>query len=486
MKRHRLICFLFAVWITGCTLLVSCQSAGNAEQTPVSETAAETDNGKENEPFLLPDVTFDGYEFRVLARPQADAQTIWIADLFAEPSDGTRVGIAVNRRNAWVCDQLDCKLTYSLTSDSNMETDALIVLSSGEDAYDLLMPHGRSIMTYANEGYLLDWERDLPYCDLDRPWWDQKARETFSINHKLYVMNGDISYLSIGYTFAMFFNKDLMDGLGIEYPYDLVKSGDWTFDTFRSMAIQGTKDLDGDTRIEIGTDRVGYSTHEHGGSFQIMYASGSRLLLKDEDDIPYCPGVTEVTDTAYARFYELIDSQDANMYFNSNGDRKVDIRAEQALFWDTYVSELVNMGDYEFDYGLVPWPNFEEGKDGYSCHVSCYVHEFGVPFTVSDPARTSAIIEALAYGGHTQVIDEYFEQTLQYQKTQDEESKEMLEIIRRSRAYDLGFFQVSLEPLSSMGNLIAMLPSHSLAAFYGRYQQSIDSSLQDLIRQYED
>ena len=433
----------------------------------------------------LPDQTYDGYEFRILCRPEGGTETtVWKDDIFADDT-GTRVGSAVQRRNAWVCDTLDVKLTYSLSSDSNMETDAMPSLMSGLDDYDLIMPHGRSATTYADSGLLTDWN-DLRWVDLDMPWWDHDARDTFSINHKLYIMNGDISYMSVGYTFAMYFNKDIMDDIGMEYPYELVKSGEWTFDRFAVMARQGTMDLDGDGLITAGTDRFGYSTHEHGASFQVMFSSGSRLILKDGDDLPYCPGVNELAESSFEKFYALIDSQDGFMYFNSKPKFSVSSKNQECLFWDTYVNGLQTMGDYSFDYGIVPWPNFQEGADGYSCHVSVYVHQFIVPGTITDRDKIGAITEALCYGGYRYVIDEYYEQTLQFQKSRDEQSIEMLKLIRDSRAYDLGFFEVSLEPLSSLGNTLANLPTHNMTTFFNKYQGQINQKIDKLIGLYID
>ena len=433
----------------------------------------------------LPDTKYGGYEFRILCRPEGGtATTVWKDDLFAEDTE-TRVGSAVIRRNAWVTDTLDVKLTYTLSSNSNMETDAIPSIMSGLDDYDLLMPHGRSATTYADSGYLTDWNV-LRWVDLDKPWWDQDAKNTFSINNKLYIMNGDISWMSVGYTFAMFFNKDLMDELGIEYPYALVDSGEWTFDRFASMAKQGTKDLDGDGSVIAGSDRFGYSTHEHGASFQVMFSSGSRLILKDGDDLPYCPGVNRLAESSYEKFYALIDSQDGFMYFNTNPRLSVSPKKQECLFWDTYVNGLQEMGDYDFEYGIVPWPNFQEGEQGYSCHVSVYVHEFAVPNTIRDADKISAVIEALCYGGYRYVIDEYFEQTLQFQKTRDDDSIRMIKLIRDSRAYDLGFFEISLEPLSSLGNTLANLPTHNMTAFFNKYESQINQKIEELIGHYMD
>ena len=104
----------------------------------------------------LPDKKYNGYEYRVFCRPQANADDVWSADLFAASEDSTRVGSADYKRDQWVSTLLDCQLTYTLSSNSYMETDAMNVLFAGEDAHDLLMPHGRAIFTFADDGYLLD------------------------------------------------------------------------------------------------------------------------------------------------------------------------------------------------------------------------------------------------------------------------------------------------------------------------------------------
>ena len=144
------VLFLVAAMITAMTL-VACKTSGQETGSGSTGTHAPGTSVE----LELPDKKYNGYEFRVFCRPQANADDVWSADLFATSEDSTRVGSAVYKRVQWVSTLLDCKLTYTLSSNSNMETDAMNVLFAGEDAHDLLMPHGRSIMTYADEGYLL-------------------------------------------------------------------------------------------------------------------------------------------------------------------------------------------------------------------------------------------------------------------------------------------------------------------------------------------
>ena len=145
MGYKKLLVLLMAAMML-LTVFVACQTTpdngGGTGDGTESVTATDTVVSVE-----LPDQTYDGYNFRVFARPEANSTTVWVSDLFADSEDSTRVGAAVYRRNEWVCDRLGCELSYTLSSDSNMETDAMDVLFAGEDAYDLLMPHGRSIMT---------------------------------------------------------------------------------------------------------------------------------------------------------------------------------------------------------------------------------------------------------------------------------------------------------------------------------------------------
>ena len=226
----------------------------------------------------LPEVDYGGYEFRILVR----WPDLWCADMYSESLTGEVVNDAVYNRNHKVSERFGVNFTQIKSSDNDAYTDGTKAILAGEDAYDMILPHGQGAFhTYAYPGLLLDYNTDLTYVDLDKPWWDQDARKSFELNGKLFVMTGDISYLSLAETECMLFNKKLFDDLGEEYPYELVKSGKWTFDEFKRLAEAGTKDLNGDGEQKPEDDQYGLSTNMYSMPCNVITTTGGRIVDKD-------------------------------------------------------------------------------------------------------------------------------------------------------------------------------------------------------------
>ena len=77
---------------------------------------------------------------------------------------------------------------------------------------------------------------------------------------------------------CMVFNKRIFDELGFDYPYELVKEGDWTFDEFAYTVKKGAKDLNGDGIIEPEFDQLGYSSSQWEAPMNIIYTGGQKNI----------------------------------------------------------------------------------------------------------------------------------------------------------------------------------------------------------------
>jgi ABC-type glycerol-3-phosphate transport system substrate-binding protein len=51
--------------------------------------------------------------------------------------------------------------------------------------------------------------------------------------------------------YGIFYNKKLIQQLGLEDPYELQKSGEWTWEKFRELAKNATKDTNGDGKTDV-------------------------------------------------------------------------------------------------------------------------------------------------------------------------------------------------------------------------------------------
>ncbi len=431
---------------------------------------------------------YEGYEFSFFVRDYDK----WISDVFAESSDENRVSEAVYKRNSLVGEELNVNIVCVPSSNWNYETDAMELIQSGEDVYDVVVPHARAAFVYANASLFLDWNKDLEYIHLDREYWDQNARKNLSVNNLLYVMNGDISYLCTGSTCALLFNKDMMKELNLEFPYQLVKDNEWDYDKFLEYATKAVKDLDGDQVMTKEDDRYGYVTGAYDGPIQILYTAGQSILNKDENDIPYISLNTPETIDVLEWFYSMSDNEISYVFKDMDADvaqtklqAKDVFRESRALFTDVKIDSIAELRDSDVDFGIIPWPKMDSSYEYYYTNVDAGTNMFGVPMTADNPSRTSAVMEALAAEGHRSVVPEYYETALKTRYSRDEESAEMLDIICQGRVFDLGYFNYYM--IGEMGNgLIAFLntPSRNFASWYKKYESVTRRTLEKSLKNY--
>ena len=105
---------------------------------------------------------------------------------------------------------------------------------------------------------------------------------------------------------SMFFNKNLFDELGFDYPYELVKDGEWTFDEFAYLAKKGGKDLVGKLKslLENKVKDVKFSS--------VLTESASRLSGDDYDPSPYMQRIMKALDKNAQTFKRILELNPAH------------------------------------------------------------------------------------------------------------------------------------------------------------------------------
>lgn len=480
-----LVCMMtVAPLITGCTGTTDTpvETASTVATETVAETAVLSDE--------LPEKDYEGYVFRMLIRNDKG----WIEDMYAEELNGEIMNDAIFQRNAKIGERFNVSYEVIPSSNANAETDGVKAILAGEDAYDIIIPHARMSFEYASQKLLLDWNNDLPFIDLDKPWWDQTAKENLRINNKLFMMIGDISYKNLGATNAMLFNKNLFDSIGLEYPYQLVNDGKWTFDKFVEYAQRGTADINGDGKIVLADDQLGYVTDEWIGPIQVLYSGNQRIVQKDDNDIPYLSLNTDTTVEIFNAFFAFIDGDAGHCNPWEGLDSSIASATgiygrfinNQALFLDTNIRGTIFLRDMDANFGIVPWPKFNETTDKYYANVDAGCNLIIVPITAGDAERTSVILEALCAEGYASVVPAYFEVALSTKYSRDEESPQMLEIVKAGRVYDLGYYDNTLGVLNSVGQNMFSTKNRDFASLYAKNEKSANKMLQKLVDAYAD
>lgn len=467
-------------------------SPGDSSATPPATDGGESSGGEGDTTVPLkelPTVNYNNYQFRIITR-KGESQR---GDFFVDSSASDAVSQAVYVRNMMLKDKYGIVLAESNFDDENGSASKLAsVLESGEDTYDLIVPHGRMCTRYAVLGYCTDWY-SLPYQNLTYDWWSQGARDCFTINDRLYFMVGDMCHSTTAISYCVMFNKQVFEDNNEPLPYDDVKAGTWTFEKMAKYAIQFAEDSNGDGKYELGKDRLGYMTLPWGGTYCSFFASGNRIVQTDANGSPYISIATESAQAALTAFFELVNNEKCyqdKADWNNTFDAM--IRNGQWVFYDTTVQGVTNYREVDIKYGILPYPHTNDNLEDPTSYVS---HTAGagnvmiIPYTAPNLERTSVALEALAQYGRETVIPVYYSNIVEKRTTKDYDDYEMLSVLSAGRIYDLGYYDGTLDVSYLLQSLAIENFTNRTGAtiFYSLYNERITSSketLKDLLKAY--
>ena len=392
---------------------------------------------------------------------------------------------AVWDRQQKVGELLDVNFEYLDCSDP-YGNDAKDTILAGDDSYDVIIPHARYAFQYAMADLTLNWLTDLKYVDLEADWWPSDAAESFQIGNMLCAMTGDIDHSNFGASKCFYFNRAVFDKYGWEYPYDLVKDGKWTFDKMIEYATASVEDLNGDSKYEFGTDHFGFATTWWGTPTNIITTAGVRICEKDENNKLQITLNSERTVNVFDHFFKVM-SQDGLYIQLKDGSGPITdaFRDSKLTFAEVSIGSAETYRDMKDDFGIIPCPKYDESVEGYPSLVDAGCNLFVVPVIASDPARTSAVLEAMAYYGWKDVLPAYYDVALSVKFARDDDSIEMLDIIRANRTYDIGYYCGTIPmTISSIGWQLCKTSDHNFSSYYAANIASAQAKIDEINEQF--
>lgn len=308
---------------------------------------------------------------------------------------------------------------------------------SGEDAYDIIIPHQiQSGPGFINQHIITDWN-DIPYIDTEKPWWNQSINETINILGKQFYIAGSITVPS---PFCLFFNKQYVDDFNLDDIYTTVNEGRWTLDYMTGIAHTISSDIDGDGKFTVN-DRYGMSFNNDNQTLNFMYGCNQLSVVINEEGYPDINVSNDKMLTIINKVYDLIYNDNTTWYTTyATSSEAIDMfRAGNVFLLGSAVSNAITMRDAEVNFGIIPYPKFEEEQQDYHTHVDAWNGMLCVPVTAGDLERTGIITEAMAAYTYKIVTPAYYEVALTSKYLRDEESVEMLDYIFDGILYDFGY-----------------------------------------------
>ncbi len=431
--------------ITALTLLLalaftSCGGSGSAETTvSAPDTTAAPE---ETSPYVadeLPELNFDGEAIRFAV------QTNCLDEYFIGESTGDVVDDAIYRANLNVEARLNAELEYiAYTYNSFADKDSFMAsiansVLAGDDAFDAIFA------TAFTAGFmvqgLLENLADKPYLDLEKPWWSADMIEQSTVNGVLPFITGDISLGKTKGMMCMFFNKGIHSDYKMEDLYTLVDSGKWTVDKLGELAATAYSDLNGNTVVDEA-DRLGLVFN--GGNTYVGFLDSCKLevLRRSGDSLEFVFD-NERNTNVIQRLVEIISSNDGIIYYGKDdSDRYLAeeflFKQGNVLFTGGWVHCATSFRDLDFEYGILPYPKFDESQESYASTVLNFYSTYALPVTCSKPEQTCAALEALGSEFYRTVTPAYFETTLKVKYSNDNETSRMFDLLRETSGFNIG------------------------------------------------
>ncbi|MCL2772284.1 MAG: ABC transporter substrate-binding protein [Oscillospiraceae bacterium] len=452
MKTKKFLCFILSILISSSALLAACSTAKTSDTNTAdtSDTAVTDASGNTEETtqalYQIPTHDYGGYNMRVLIPNHDDwamstIKAVASTDTGEEEENGDPLNDAIYKRNAEVEQGLNVKITEIKVS--GPESPAKKAILAGSDDYDVVFTDSAQAGLIATQGLYLNLD-DVPGLNLDQPYWSQNANQSAQLLGKLYFTTSDANIITNDAIWLLYFNKTILQNLGLQDPYALVRNGTWTIDAMYDMAKAATKDIDGDGKFTV-KDQWGISTHS--SSFlAFLEGQGEQLVQLDNTGTPNLVNPDDKFVNAFVKAHDFMDKTNGvylpaqDGYTGSTPDlnhASKTFMANMSLFCGEVLAWARTFRQMTADFGLLPYPKYDANQSNYYTMMIDTVPAFGIPVTAPDPERTGTFMDAFTGASSTTIIPAYYTVSLEGKFTRDEDSIEMLNIIRDGRTFDL-------------------------------------------------
>ena len=457
--------------------------ADTAETAADAQTEAVTETEETRAMHEVPELDFGGEEFRILYPTWQG----YLYYFFADEENGDAMNDAIFTRTIRVEEYLNVDIvkedTGGVQHEQINQMAAMIkkTVTAGDDVYDMALLHCISAVSdTATTGMLYNLD-NLPHINMQADWWNRTQMDVLRLGKNTYFGVNDFM---IPCPYAVFFNKGMIADNNMENPYDLVYEGKWTLDTMIDMAVDITRDLNGDGQHTEEADVYGISAPEVSKYASFVIGSNQFLTSRSESGKIYLDCNTE-------KMYSLVESiykaaNNPGTLFMPAGEPEInqfDFDSGRLLFRLDTIANAVLFREYESDIGILPYPKFDEAQENY---VSM---DWGglmcVPVTIQSTDMVGAVLELLAYESGDTVIPAYYDVLLAGKLSRDEDSRNMIDILFDTIAYEVGCNYFGFTPginelFFAMSQLVINQKSTDYASWYAKYEKQANQAIEKL------
>lgn len=450
MKLARIIALICAAAAASQLLACADESNKRDETTAQTQVNEDTDGDIESNADMLSERqkvkdNLGEYDF--------DNQTVNIAvNTFCEEGficdemTGDILSDAIYERNKSVEERFNVKLNYVSKDYTETYTDIVNSVSAGDDEFQIVAEHAIYAGQLVTGGLVMNWY-DIPNVDFSMPWWSPSNVDDLTYDGVCLLAIGDFALTTIGRTYCMAYDKVAAETYKLPDMYELVYSGGWTLDKLSEFIKNTYSDLNRDNAADVN-DYYGFSTSTASKIDTFMWAFDNPIFEKNSagelEMVINTEKITSIIERLMSFCWDNPDAFYDPEYMKDSNDRHYISEEKFADGTTLFASIMLESGikyfrDCKNDYGIIPYPKWDENQDDYITMVDGGFSALAIPKTVQDTELVGTVIEALCAETYRSVVPVYYETALKEKGTRDEESKAMVDFVVQKRMFDFGY-----------------------------------------------
>ena len=387
LRKNKPAAFLLCLLLS-CSIIASCENVSLPESSTDSTSSATTSGGTSSPTDSVdPSLKYVGGEFTIAITSEQQVP------FSADPNTDDIIGLASLARNDKLSEACGIDLKYKVVSAETVSADMDAAKMAGVNYADILCLPARTLSKLADGGYLYNL-LSSPNFNIEEAYINSQAAKSMAGNNTLYMLF-DSSSQYYEETWAVFYDKQLVEGTGLPDPASVVKSGQWTWSEFIKYSEAVSQKTMSKGSPDTATDIFGFSSYNNTAELPlIIWESCGFKLFGDTFGSP----VTFKADTA-----ELNKHAKAlqNIYLSKS---RFPIQGEDAIsafkngrlgffvYKLGFSSALAQSGR---DWGILPLPKYTVEQTSYNSYVDPNAHALAIPATATDPNKSVLALNML-------------------------------------------------------------------------------------------
>ena len=479
MKKIISLCLL-VVLLLGTLGMMSCAKDGEIEDTVVSTVTVE--DGSAFSTVRRED--YGGYEFKILYFSMGDGLNQ--QDFDATTYNGEVLNDLIFKKNSIVEEEYNIKMKLDLLPKSEQAALIRNVVASGDEPHDVY-GIGYQYLSLAYEGLLVDLNT-LEDLKFDEEWWDSNWNKSMGVNDQLYCASGDFSIQTQLSVSVICFNKKMFETYALEEPYDLVRSGEWTYEKLLGYISNFYVDLNENGELDVD-DKYGLTGWRAESAYSMFYSSGFSFGMNSKQNGLQLKYNADKLNTAFESVYKIWNEYQSYLNHGSSSTHSYSwdvFKDDRALFCDTALSKIgLFLKDMESPYGILPLPKMNEGQENYASYTGRIIPLTCVSKAISDPQRAGNIIEALCTVSYDNVTPDTFSIVTKLQNAHDADSGEMIDIAIRNKFFDpIHWYEIT--GLHQMSEMLLKENSTNIMSYVKTYYEPAKKELNKINEKYSE